>query len=758
IKTIDGSFASKNVLLEGQPQFEVYDSGTADPVAVLAVLQTLLAGTPDVRLSLDAKTGGIAALGRPANHATIRETIKQMQLNVPQIEVIPLKRLSPLSAVESIRKFFATSTVGETSSASTAKTTPTVPAPTVEADVSARQIIVRGTVSQIKEIRALLLKLGEDGTGGKIANTSTIRTIPLSPAATALVLDQIKEIWPKIEQNEIRIVTPSAIVPMRSTNELKPKEEKDKKNEKSMDELIDETFDKAPPITQFRNKPFKNNPFYLPVQQTKITETELPYQPVYQPIQALEVSETEELKRRIDELQKKLETLQEVSKSPKADSSPVTNSKPSSAPVVISSGPNGLMISSEDPEALNRLEELIQMLSDESVLGKTTLVVYYLKNSTAEVVAQTLQSLMSSSNASTFGVSGTGSLDTSPKFEGEQRVEVLGLLTLGNSIEKTGPVSISADARLNALLVQANPVDHKTIERLLPILDQADIQGGDILNRPKPRLIPLQNMRAEDALTVVEKVYANRIQGGTGNSATSATSSGNRNSGRRSGGDQPSTPMMTGAMPPMPGMIPGMQGIPGMPGGPGAMIQQLMRMGGNQGGSSTVKEPEPTMTLGVDSRSNSLIVSAPESLFLQVETFVKELDEMAVQTETIVEVVPLKNISSDLARQTIGNMYGDSVKFSTSRSSVSSSSSSFGSNSNRFGNSTGLGGFNRPGGSGFGNTGFGGGNNPFLNIMRGSGGGFGGFGGNPGGGFGGFGNNPGGGGGFGGARPGGFGR
>jgi hypothetical protein len=162
----------------------------------------------------------------------------------------------------------------------------------------------------------------------------------------------------------------------------------------------------------------------------------------------------------------------------------------------------------------------------------------------------------------------------------------------------------------------------------------------------------------------------------------------------------------------------------------------------------------------VDSRSNSLIVSAPESLFLQVEAFVKELDEMAIQTETVVEVLPLK-ISSDVARQTISNMYGDSVKFSTSRSSVSTSSyNSFGGGSNRFGNSsTGFGGFNRTGGSGFGNTGFGGGNNPFLNIIRGgSGGGFGGFGNNnPGGGFGGFGNNnPGSG--FGGARPGGFGR
>ncbi|MDR2440974.1 MAG: hypothetical protein LBE12_16565 [Planctomycetaceae bacterium] len=766
INTIDSSFASKNIILEGQPQFDIYDTGTADPAVVLSVLQTLLAGTPDVRLSLDTKTGGIAVLGRSANHATVREAIRQMQLNVPQIEVIPLLRLNPISAVESIKKFFATSTVGEAVSASAAAKTTAVPAPTVEADISARQIIVRGTISQIKEIRSLLMKLGEAGTGGKIANTSTIRNFSLSPSATALVLDQLKEIWPKIEQNELRIVTPSAIVPMRSINDLKPKLEfkekikEEQKNEKSMDELIDETFDKELPITQFRSKQSQKNFFYLPVQQTKtteITETELQYQPVYQPIQTLTASETasetEELKRQINELQKKLEALQGVPRSsatnsPTAsNSSTVTDSQFSSAPVVISSGPNGLMISSEDTEALNKLEELIRMLSDESVLGKTLLVVYYLKNSTAEVVSQTLQTLLNSGNTTTLGISGAGSVDTSGSFEGKQRAEVLGLLTLGNSIEKTGPVSISADARLNALLIQANPVDHKTIERLLPVLDQADALGGDILNRPKPRLIPLKNMRAEDALLVVEKVYANRIQSGTGNSAASATQNNNNNrtANRRSpSGDQAASPIMSGMVSPMmPGMVPGM--MPGMPpGGPGAMIQQLMRMGsGNQSGSSTAKEPEPTMTLGVDSRSNSLIVSSPESLFLQVEAFVRELDEMAIQTETVIEVVPLK-ISSDLVRQTVSNIYGDSVKFSTSRSSTSTSSggntfSGFGSGGNRFGtNTTGFGGFNRTG-----NTGFGGNTNPFLNIMRG------GFGGNQPGGFGG---------GFGTTRPGGLGR
>lgn len=748
IKTIDHSFESKDVALEGQPQFEVYDVGTADPQAVLSVLQTLLAGTPDVRLSIDSKTGGIAALGRPANHATIQETIRQMQLNVPTVEVIPLKRLSPTSAIESIKKFFATSSASDSSSTSTSKQESGVPAPTVEADVSARQIIVRGTKSQITEIRSLLEKLGEDGTGGILRSQETIRTIPLSPSATALVLDQLKEIWPKLEQSEIKVVTPSAIVPMRSTSDLIPKNDSAPKREQpqksKLDQLIDKTFQVDPNSKPNVPTTFRRSFFgvrFLPVQLTEIKklDDQDDRQPKYQPIHAVDSAasashsnETEELKRQLAELQKKLDILlSEKAKQTTALESEASETAPpqtnqskgssanSNAPVVVSSGPNGLMISSENPDALNKLEELIRMLSDETVLGKTSLVVYYLKNSTAEVVAQTLQTLMGTSSATTFGVSGSGSIDTSPNFENEQRAALLGMLQIGHSIEKTGPLSVSADSRLNALLIQANPVDHKTIERLLPILDQEEIPGGEIKKKARPRLIPLKNMRAEDAQASVEKIFANRIQAGT--AAGSGQQNANRNNNQRQQGRQATN---------MPAMMPGMPpGMPGMPGGPGMMLQQMMaRMGGQNSSSATAKEQEATMTLGVDSRSNSLIVSAPESLFLEVEAFVKELDYYAAQSETVVEVVQLKEISPDLAKQTIANLAGDSVKFSTSQATQATGNQrsggfgGFGTNRSGFGG----GGFGTNRG-GFGNTG--GGNNPFMNMMRG---GFGGGGQQPG--------------------------
>ena len=61
--------------LAGTPQIEVYPVPNADAQAALSVLQTLLAGQPDVRLMVDPKTNNLVALARPAQQATIRATL-----------------------------------------------------------------------------------------------------------------------------------------------------------------------------------------------------------------------------------------------------------------------------------------------------------------------------------------------------------------------------------------------------------------------------------------------------------------------------------------------------------------------------------------------------------------------------------------------------------------------------------------------------------------------------------------------------------
>ena len=92
--------------LEGSPQVEVYTINTADPQSTLKVMQTLLAGLPDVRMDIDPKTNNLIVLARPAQHATIRATLDQMQHDARQVEVIRLRMVDPQMAVLSINKLF----------------------------------------------------------------------------------------------------------------------------------------------------------------------------------------------------------------------------------------------------------------------------------------------------------------------------------------------------------------------------------------------------------------------------------------------------------------------------------------------------------------------------------------------------------------------------------------------------------------------------------------------------------------------------
>ena len=152
LKTID--VAGPGYVDEGpgtdEPQLRVYSIASADPTAVLAVIQTLLAGMPDVRLDLDAKTGNLIALARLAQHRTIEATLAEMQRDGRQVEVIRLYKVDPQLAVLSINKLFG---IGGTDTAASA--------PQVDADLTTRQLLVRGTSAQIEQIRGLLTKMGE---------------------------------------------------------------------------------------------------------------------------------------------------------------------------------------------------------------------------------------------------------------------------------------------------------------------------------------------------------------------------------------------------------------------------------------------------------------------------------------------------------------------------------------------------------------------------------------------------------------------
>ena len=88
------------------------------------------------------------------------------------------------------------------------------------------------------------------------------------------------------------------------------------------------------------------------------------------------------------------------------------------------------------------------------------------------------------------------------------------------------------------------------------------------------------------------------------------------------------------------------------------------------------------MSLGVDTTSNSLIVSAPGPLLKEVEAVVEELDQRAGnQNDQDVVIVTLKRANPQLVEESLKGFFGDDVRTSGNSSGSSSRNSRSGSSS-----------------------------------------------------------------------------
>ncbi len=686
--------------IDDTPQLEVYSITTADSQSVLAVLQTLLSGLPDVRLAIDAKTGNVIALARRAEHATIRATIDQLQRDARRVEVFQLRNVDPQLAVLSINKLFNGST--------DPKTPPPATAPQVDADPTTRQLMVRATTSQIEQIRELLVKLGENESATAeegTASTSKVRMIPLKGRSAQAALEQLELVWPTVRQNRIRVVTPSAVIPSvrpSSTDDSGPSggdywlPPAGGGNPSAPGE-----FDPPPPTSGRGIVPMPHGPHDVPGAAPSPTPpAPRADSPAASPAGRQPAPEDENGKsagRRYD-LRKQVPVIfaaeMIVADPSPADSAPgpivarpnagnpvaataeqahaapgpaarasaaapkATESTDGSAPaaagaatgaaparrnpadlppIVVSVGPGGIMIASEDVEALNEFEELLNQIASGPAANLPEMTIFYLKHAKAGAVAETLEQIFSGATGGESGGGGGGGLlgDMAGAALGDRGGLLGTLLGLGGggdggSLKPTGAIKITPDSRLNALVVQANASDTQMIEQLLKILDQRE-SPEEVLIVPKAKIIALKNTQAQEVVDMVRQVYSDRVMSGGGQQAAA----------------QPRPPSPQEFMQMLRGSMGGRRG-----GG-----------GGGAGGRGGSQEETQKMSLAIDPRTNSVILAAPEPLFTEVQQLIDQIDKAALVSNQTMKVVTLRKASSDSVRQGLAALVGDNVQF-----------------------------------------------------------------------------------------------
>jgi type II secretory pathway component GspD/PulD (secretin) len=97
--------------------------------------------------------------------------------------------------------------------------------------------------------------------------------------------------------------------------------------------------------------------------------------------------------------------------------------------------------------------------------------------------------------------------------------------------------------------------------------------------------------------------------------------------------------------------------------------------GGGRGRDSQSRrsqQEQQMMTVGVDDRSNSLVVSAPDPLLRQVEQLVEQLDQAGVESEQTMRVVSIHRADPAVVSQALNSLLGGARVSTTNRTPTSS--------------------------------------------------------------------------------------
>jgi hypothetical protein len=262
-----------------------------------------------------------------------------------------------------------------------------------------------------------------------------------------------------------------------------------------------------------------------------------------------------------------------------------------------------ILLYSDDQEALDRVERLIQTVV-QSAGAKTKWTVYYLRVADATDTASMLSLLFPQG-----AVTQTSSSRSSSYFGGLS--DSAGLSSLG-----AGNLRIVPEVRSNALFITGPTDQVNQVLEALSVLDSAEIPES--LKDRVPRLIDIQHANVEDVATVVREVFREQLE------------------------SQSAAPQIP-------------RGGRGGRSGRGGFNALAMLMAGAQGGAS---DRGVELSIGVDTRTNTLVVSASEQLFRQVEALVESLDEAADEANRTVRVVTLENADSLVVQQALGSLLG----------------------------------------------------------------------------------------------------
>lgn len=552
--------------------------------SVYEVLLTIL-NDRDIRLSMEPKTSSIVALADPAVHQQIEDTIEELKAPAVEFAVVDLQTLDPYFAITLLTEMFGEEEEDsgrdwwrrrdDDNDDDEDKLDP----PKIDADPENRRLFIRGTKEQIRQAQQIIASL--DGT--KRAGEE-IRVIPFRGNEASQVLEAATRVWDG--RNDLVVLPPAenssgeiierAINPDRPQNETSITADSENVEDEVGEVGIEGTEDDAEEIVTGIRSTKSTSPFRDAADLVSLSES-------------FEQAESAAL----------LESRSSAGASEGADFERSNSIARSRSPIRSQLTSEGIVIQSDDLEALDDFEDVLRSLGSSGKPSISAPVAYYLKYVSAEEAVRMLADLLDGENALMTSPSGSLVNGGSISSSGSGYYGSLLFTREGRTTVSAGSATIVSDARLNRLIVQGTTEDVQMVEKYLKLIDK-----GDSITRietfGQSHVVELIHSKAEDVAEVIREAYRGRIL--------------SEDAGQRQGGQRRD---------------------------PRDERRDDDRGDDEQNQRIAVEKPtrgrQAEMTLAVHTPSNSLIITAPDQLFAEVEKLIKSVD---TKSEQVIQVIP----------------------------------------------------------------------------------------------------------------------
>ena len=331
--------------------------------------------------------------------------------------------------------------------------------------------------------------------------------------------------------------------------------------------------------------------------------------------------------------------------------------------------PRGMLLECRDTVILDRFYRHLQSVAGPVSSRPSAPVIFYLKYTKPEEALRMLSELLDGGETASLGEA--GSLVNG--YVGSAGTSALGSMVVsreGTASMTSGTITVVADSRLNRLIVQGTEDDIDVVESYLKIVDK-DTGITAVETHGKSHVIELVNTRASVVAATIREAFADRVATSSSAGRSQGGSSGQRGAEGSSRGFQRDSGRESS----------GREGGDRSEGGD--------RRGSSQrGGNQKAAPVEPKLTVAVHEPSNSLIVTAPDQLFKQVEELVALIDSRNEQTIRIISHSQAGRVNSVLQQVIAGQPNISSSGSSTTPSRTGSSSPSRSSSGSRTGSSS----------------------------------------------------------------------